>query len=60
MSEPIPQQLPPSQESAVSATPSRRWQSSELFGAAREVEIRHGDQIYRLRITLNDKLILQK
>lgn len=34
--------------------------SSELLRGAREVVIRHGDQVYRLRHTRNDKLILTK
>ncbi|HET7922812.1 MAG TPA: hemin uptake protein HemP [Gammaproteobacteria bacterium] len=31
-----------------------------LFGAAKEVLIRHGETVYRLRITSKDKLILTK
>ena len=31
-----------------------------LFNGEREVSIRYRDQIYRLRITRNDKLILTK
>jgi len=31
-----------------------------LLNGAREVEIVHGDQVYRLRHTRNDKLILVK
>ena len=31
-----------------------------LLNGAREVEIQHGDQVYRLRHTRNDKLILVK
>jgi len=34
--------------------------SSELLRGEREVVIRHGDQVYRLRHTRNDKLILTK
>ncbi len=34
--------------------------SDALLQGAREVEIRHGDQVYRLRHTRNDKLILTK
>jgi hemin uptake protein HemP len=34
--------------------------SESLFGASREVYIRHGEELYRLTITRNDKLILQK
>lgn len=35
-------------------------QSENLFGNSKEVFIRHGDELYRLTITRNDKLILQK
>jgi hemin uptake protein HemP len=34
--------------------------SRTLFGAAREVLIHHAGQVYRLRHTLNGKLILTK
>jgi len=34
--------------------------STELFGANREIIIRHGDQDYRLRRTSTGKLILTK
>lgn len=34
--------------------------SQELFQKEREVKIRHGDQIYRLRLTGLNKLILTK
>lgn len=34
--------------------------SRELLRGQREVVIRHGDQVYRLRHTRNDKLILTK
>lgn len=34
--------------------------SDELLRGQREVVIRHGDQVYRLRHTRNDKLILTK
>ncbi|HEX3175504.1 MAG TPA: hemin uptake protein HemP [Methylomirabilota bacterium] len=34
--------------------------SEALFGARRELIIRHGDAEYRLRITKTDKLILTK
>ena len=35
-------------------------ESRNLFGGSREIFIRHGDEMYRLTITRNDKLILQK
>jgi hemin uptake protein HemP len=34
--------------------------TEQLFGAAREVIIKHGEEEYRLRITRADKLILTK
>ncbi len=34
--------------------------SSELFGKGNEILIRHQGTIYRLRITRNDKLIMNK
>jgi hemin uptake protein HemP len=34
--------------------------SEELLAGKSEVLIRHGDEIYRLRLTRNGKLILQK
>jgi hemin uptake protein HemP len=34
--------------------------STRLFDGHREIQIRHGDETYRLRITSNGKLILNK
>ena len=34
--------------------------AAELFSAGREVLIRHAGDIYRLRLTSNNKLILTK
>ncbi|WP_460812507.1 hemin uptake protein HemP [Luteimonas pelagia] len=48
---------------ADEARPSPRppaCESSELLRGAREVLIRHGGEVYRLRHTRNDKLILTK
>ncbi len=39
---------------------ARRWRSAEIFGAAQEVEIEHGQAVYRLRMTSLGKLILTK
>ena len=39
---------------------SRRWHSTELFGPAHEIEIEHGQAVYRLRLTSLGKLILTK
>jgi hemin uptake protein HemP len=41
--------------------PERRfWTTEELLGQDREVLIRHGEDVYRLRITRHGKLILYK
>ena len=34
--------------------------SQSLFGTASELRIRHGTELYRLRVTRNGKLILTK
>lgn len=36
------------------------FDSARLLGGQRELRIRHGNEIYRLRHTRNDKLILTK
>lgn len=40
--------------------PPREFQSTQLFGQARMIVIHHQGQPYRLLITRNDRLILQK
>lgn len=45
---------------AQRANPQADHDSRELMRGTREVLIRHGDQVYRLRHTRNDKLILVK
>ena len=40
--------------------PTAELSSSQLLRGEREVVIRHGEQVYRLRHTRNDKLILTK
>lgn len=37
-----------------------RLNSRDLFAGAREITISHGDEIYRLRLTAQNKLILTK
>jgi hemin uptake protein HemP len=44
----------------ASPQPTRRLSSRELLGAGKEVEIVHGSQCYRLRLTSLGKLILTK
>lgn len=39
---------------------TRTIESAELFAGARTIEITHDGQTYRLLITKNNKLILQK
>ncbi len=41
-------------------SPSHTINSTELLGGRREVQIVHGGEIYRLLVTRNNKLILQK
>ncbi len=51
-------QATPGQPGASPSTP--RWRSTELFGRAHEIEIEHGQAVYRLRLTALGKLILTK
>jgi len=53
------------QRTAPAAEPPQRpapasLDTRELFGTRRELTIQHGDDVYRLRITRNSKLILTK
>jgi hemin uptake protein HemP len=50
----------PLPELASRAPAARRWRSDELFGHLHEIEIEHGQAIYRLRLTSLGKLILTK
>ncbi|GAP38606.1 hemin uptake protein HemP [Piscinibacter sakaiensis] len=45
---------------APGPTPPRRLHSEQLFDGRPEVEITHGDAVYRLRRTALGKLILTK
>lgn len=38
----------------------RRFDSADLFGQSNEIEITHAEAIYRLKITRQGKLILNK
>jgi hemin uptake protein HemP len=51
---------PAAQRRRPTAADSRRWSSTELFGACSEIEIEHGAAVYRLRQTSLGKLILTK
>lgn len=44
----------------TSSSPPAPIDSSLLFAGRREVKILHGGQVYRLLVTRNNKLILQK
>ena len=55
-----PQPAPATPRSGDAAPPARRLSSAELLGPARELEIAHGDALYRLRLTSLGKLILTK
>lgn len=45
---------------AAEAGPRESWLSEELLGERTEVLIKHGSEVYRLRRTRQDKLILYK
>jgi hemin uptake protein HemP len=52
---------PTSDKSLPPETDSPRiFDSEELLGGRQEILIRHHGEIYRLRLTRNDKLILNK
>ena len=57
---PAPAPLPMSSPPVADPGSSRRLSSEELFGTEQEVEIKHGDSVYRLRRTSMGKLILTK
>ena len=53
----------PAQDEGESKSPPRdihRWTSEQLLGSASEAFIVHGNEVYRLLRTRNDKLILVK
>jgi hemin uptake protein HemP len=47
-------------EAGTGAESPRVVDSVTLMGGRRELIIRHGDEVYRLRITASNKLILTK
>lgn len=51
---------PVSAPGATAARHRREITSAELFGEAREIKIRHSDDVYTLRRTNKGKLILTK
>ncbi len=42
------------------APATRIYDTTQLFGSGTEIEIRHADAVYRLKITRQGKLILNK
>ena len=57
---PLPAQARPSTASDLAQDLPLAFDSRELLRGVREVLIRHAGQVYRLRHTRNDKLILVK
>ena len=55
-----PEMRQPDESDAVARRELRRWRSEELLGESKEALIMHGDEVYRLLRTRNDKLILVK
>ncbi len=61
MQEPVAVSTPDVRHSQSSVKRTvREIASSELLGGDTELVIRHGDELYRLKLTRNGKLILQK
>lgn len=57
---PPPALAAPARPAAAAAATQAEFDSRELMRGGREVLIRHAGQVYRLRHTRNDKLILVK
>lgn len=55
-----PEEPRPVPAPASPARPLRTFESAELFDGQREVQIRHKGALYRLKITRQGKLILNK
>lgn len=49
-----------SEEKRTIEISSSAIESDKLFGQQKELTIQHKDEVYRLRLTGNDKLILTK
>jgi hemin uptake protein HemP len=62
MTESLPaQDSVPAEPALPPAAPAReQWTSAELLGERTEVQIVHNNEVYRLRRTRQDKLILYK
>ncbi len=50
----------PPRPQPTTASTRREISSAELLRGEKEIWIRHGEEIYRLRLTRSGKLILQK
>lgn len=59
MSAPLPDKPGAINASAASA-PLPVYESGQLFESGKEILIRHGGELYRLRLTRQNKLILTK
>jgi hemin uptake protein HemP len=55
-----PHLAPPPAKLPSGTVPPRRVSSTDLLRAEHELEIQHGGDVYRLRRTSNDRLILTK
>ena len=55
-----PEESRPVPAPALPAGPLRTFDSAELFDGQKEVQIRHKGALYRLKITRQGKLILNK
>lgn len=56
----LPATRGPAAPAPAAALATRRYDSTELFGARNVILIRHAGQDYVLRVTRNGKLILTK
>ncbi|MEW5756274.1 MAG: hemin uptake protein HemP [Pseudomonadota bacterium] len=55
--------VPQNRKSGVApaaSAPLPQYESNLLFGAGKEIVIRHAGELYRLRVTRQNKLILTK
>ena len=48
------------QQNKTETTPTPQISTQELFGDSQQIHIVHGEEVYCLRITKNNKLILNK
>lgn len=60
MTRKIPAQTPAPRPGQIPDGPPRKLQSRDLMQGCSQIEIVHRGEVYRLRITRQDKLILTK